>query len=215
MKFSWPTDSEKDNRHNLWVMVLPPLVMMIVMVVVAIVQPRGIYVIISVFMFVTTLVTSTYQYIRESKQLKTRRKERKTNYTNYLREKREVLHQLYEKQKFVLHYQFPGTATLKELTRQLSPRIWERSRADADFLEIRLGTATLPADYEIQGSEQELANRSFDELKRSKDHCRSLSSSAGDSLNHSAARWSFGGCWKTFDHPDGRSANDHAAGLFS
>ncbi|GGL51995.1 type VII secretion protein EssC [Sporolactobacillus putidus] len=164
VKFSWPSDSEKDSRHNLWVTILPPLVMLIVMSIVLIVQPTGIYMLLSIVMFLSTIFTSGYQYVRESRRTKEHQKERKANYTGYLREKREELNQLYEKQRLVLRYQFPGSAKLKELAFRLSPRIWERGRTDDDFLEIRLGSTTLPADYEIQGSDQELSNRSFDEL---------------------------------------------------
>ncbi|MDF2910018.1 MAG: essC [Sporolactobacillus laevolacticus] len=166
VKFSWPSDSDGDNRRNLWMMILPPVIMLIVMAVVLFVQPSGIYMLISIVMFLSTIVTSVYQYVRESRQTKERRKERKKNYTHYLKEKREELNRLYEKQRFVLRYQFPNSAKLKELANQLSPRIWERSREDDDFLDIRLGVTTLPPDYEIQGSEQDLSNRSFDALYR-------------------------------------------------
>ncbi|WP_332238748.1 type VII secretion protein EssC [Sporolactobacillus sp. KGMB 08714] len=164
VKFSWPADLEKNGRHNLWITILPPLVMLIVMSIVLIVQPTGIYMLLSIVMFLSTIFTSGYQYMRESKHAKEHQKERKANYTGYLREKREELNRLYEKQRSVLRYQFPDSAKLKELAFRLSPRIWERSRTDDDFLEMRLGSTTLPADYEIQGSDQELSNRSFDEL---------------------------------------------------
>lgn len=164
VKFSWPSESEKDSRHNLWITILPPLVMLIVMSVVLIVQPTGIYMLLSIVMFLSTIFTSGYQYFRESRRTKEHQKERTANYTGYLKEKREELNQLYEKQRFVLRYQFPDSAKLKELAGRLSPRIWERSRTDDDFLEMRLGSTTVPADYEIQGGDQELSNRSFDEL---------------------------------------------------
>jgi S-DNA-T family DNA segregation ATPase FtsK/SpoIIIE len=166
VKFSWPSDLESDSRRNLWMMILPPVIMLLVMAVVLIVQPSGIYMLISIVMFLSTIVTSVYQYVRESKQTKVRRTERKENYTNYLKEKREELNRLYEQQRFVLRYQFPDSGKLKELADQLSPRIWERSREDDDFLDLRLGITTLPPDYEIQGSEQDLSNRSFDALYR-------------------------------------------------
>ncbi|MCL1631244.1 FtsK/SpoIIIE N-terminal domain-containing protein [Sporolactobacillus sp. CPB3-1] len=178
VKFSWPSDLDTDNRRNLWMMILPPLIMLLVMAVVLFVQPSGIYMLISIVMFLSTLVTSVYQYFRETKQAKLRRKERQKNYTHYLKEKREELNRLYEQQRFVLHYQFPDSEKLKQLANQLSPRIWERSREDADFLDLRLGVTDLPPDYEVQGSEQELSNRSFDALYREArtmlDHYRTI-----------------------------------------
>ncbi|BBO00161.1 type VII secretion protein EssC [Sporolactobacillus terrae] len=164
VKFSWPSDSDMDNRRNLWIMILPPLIMLLVMSVVLFVQPSGIYMLISIVMFLSTIVTSVYQYFRDARQTKIRQKERKKNYTNYLREKREEFHRLYEKQRFVLHYQFPNSEKLKALAKQLSPRIWERSPEDDDFLDLRLGKTELPPDYAIQGSEQDLSGRSFDAL---------------------------------------------------
>ncbi|TGA99992.1 type VII secretion protein EssC [Sporolactobacillus shoreae] len=166
VKFSWPSDPEGDGGRNLWITILPPAVMMLVMVAVLFIQPSGIYMLISIVMFLSTIVTSVFSYFRESRRSKERGRERKDNYTKYLKEKREELNQLYEKQRFVLRYQFPGSARLKELTGQLSPRIWERSRDDDDFLDLRLGLTNLPPDYVVEGSEQDLSNRSFDALYR-------------------------------------------------
>ncbi|MFX3616586.1 MAG: type VII secretion protein EssC [Sporolactobacillus sp.] len=178
VKFSWPTNPDKGGNRNLWVTLLPPLLMLIVMGIVLIVQPSGIYMLLSIVMFLTTIVTSTFQYFHESRQLKERLKERQTNYTHYLAEKREELNTLYERQRFVLRYQFPDSSALKELAEGLSPRIWERSREEEDFLDIRLGTTTLPADYEIEASEEEVSNRSFDalyvEAKAIVDHYRQV-----------------------------------------
>ncbi|WP_353949249.1 type VII secretion protein EssC [Sporolactobacillus sp. Y61] len=178
VKFSWPSNNENDGRRNLWITILPPVVMLLVMGLVLIIQPSGIYMLLSIVMFVSTIITSSYQYFRDSRREKARRHERETNYTHYMTEKREELNSLYEKQRFVLRYQFPPTDRLKELTDQLSPRIWERSREDEDFLDIRLGLTDLAPDYEIQGSDQDLSNQSFDalyrEAKRLIDHYRTI-----------------------------------------
>ena len=57
--------------------------------VVALIQPRGIFIIISMVMFMTTLVTSTVQYFKDKSNQKKRKERRYRVYTAYLEEKTE------------------------------------------------------------------------------------------------------------------------------
>ncbi|TYR79171.1 type VII secretion protein EssC [Priestia megaterium] len=161
---SFPSQDSDDNNRSLWLTILPPLVMLLVMGTVALIQPRGIFIIISVMMFTTTLVVSTVQYFRDKKQRKKRQERRRRIYTQYLENKRQELQELAESQREVLTYHFPSFERMKYLTTHISDRIWERTIDSQDFLQLRLGTGTVPASYEISLNSGDMANREIDDL---------------------------------------------------
>src|SRR5699024_3134316 len=117
--------------------------------VVAMVRPRGIFILISITMFTTTLVTSTFQYFREKKKQREKKEKRIRLYTRYLEQKRGELHKLSEKQREVLYFHLPSFEKIKYLTGEISDRIWERTLASHDFLHFRVGRASIPASYEM------------------------------------------------------------------
>jgi DNA segregation ATPase FtsK/SpoIIIE, S-DNA-T family len=161
---SFPSQEGEGDQRGLWLMILPPLMMLLVMGVIALIQPRGIFILISIVMFATTLVTSTVQYFRERKNRKARKEKRRRIYTNYLKQKREELHALSEKQRNVLYYHFPSFEKMKSLALQISDRIWERTMESDDFLHLRIGKADVPSTYEVSVSMGDLANREIDDL---------------------------------------------------
>ena len=161
---AFPSQESEDTGRGLWLIIAPPLVMLIVMGLVAILIPRGIFIMISISMFLMTLITSTVQYFKDKKRRKLNEEKRKRVYTAYLQNMREELHELSVKQKDVLNYHFPSFEQMKHLTNQLSGRIWERTLESRDFLEFRLGTGNIPSSYQLALSASDLANREIDDL---------------------------------------------------
>ncbi|WP_026693088.1 type VII secretion protein EssC [Peribacillus kribbensis] len=164
VSISFPSPESDGNQRGLWLIIMPPLLMLLVMGLVAILQPRGLFILISLVMFGTTMVTSTFQYFKDKKSRKERKKKRRILYTRYLEGKRKELQELYEKQEMVLHYHYPDFERMKYLTSIISDRIWERSPEAEDFLHIRAGRADVPASYEVAASSQDMANREIDDL---------------------------------------------------
>lgn len=72
ISFSFPAQESDGDNRGLWLMILPPIVMLLVMGIVALIQPRGIFIIVSLAMFMMTLITSTVQYFRDKNQRKKR-----------------------------------------------------------------------------------------------------------------------------------------------
>src|SRR5699024_6718478 len=142
----------------------PPLMMLIVMGVVAMVRPRGIFILISITMFTTTLITSTFQYFRERKKQRERNEKRVRLYSRYLEEKREELHELAERQRDVLYFHFPSFQHIKYLTNHISERIWERSLMSHDFLRFRIGRAAVEASYDMSKQRADTSNKEIDDL---------------------------------------------------
>lgn len=164
VSLTFPTQETEASGRGLLLIIAPPLVMLVVMALVAIYIPRGIFVIISITMFLTVLVTSTFQYFRDKKKDKRNAEKRLRVYTAYLENMREQLYELSEKQKKVLTYHFPSFEEMKQMTEDLSSRIWERMLESHDFLEFRLGTGNVKASYEVKLSSGDLANREIDDL---------------------------------------------------
>lgn len=164
VQLSFPGQDTEGSNRSLWLIIMPPLVMLLVMGLVAILVPRGIFIIVSLVMFMTTLVTSTVQYFKDRGNQKKAKERRKRIYTNYLHTKRAELQQVADKQKDVLLFHFPSFERMKYLTSQHSDRLWERSLESPDFLQFRLGTGTVPASYKISATSSDMSNREMDEL---------------------------------------------------
>ncbi|PTR47887.1 type VII secretion protein EssC [Geobacillus thermodenitrificans] len=170
VSISFPSQEGDGDPRGLWLMVLPPVMMLLVIGAVALIQPRGVFIMISIAMFATTIVTSTAQYMREKKARQMRKEKRRRIYTNYLEQKREELQALSEKQRNVLYYHFPSFEQMKSFVMQVNSRIWERTAESADFLHVRIGTADVPAAYEVSVSMGDLANREIDDLLEQAQH---------------------------------------------
>lgn len=164
---SYPYQESDNYQRGLWLVILPPLVMLLVMGAIAIVQPRGIFMLVSVVMFGTTLITSTVQYFKEKGNRKKKSEKRRRLYNEYLERKRKELQQLADEQRKVLEYHFPSFERLKYLTFQLNERIWERTIESSDFLHVRLGKANVPASFEVSVGSEDSANREIDDLVES------------------------------------------------
>lgn len=162
--FSFPAEESEGNGRGLWMIIMPPLVMLLVMGLVAFIRPRGIFILISIAMFGTTLITSTVQYFKEKKNQKRKSEKRLRLYTKYLENKRIELQKLEEKQRHVLYYHFPSFERMKYLTSEISYRIWERTRMSSDFLHFRAGRATIPASYNVSEQRAEMTNQEIDDL---------------------------------------------------
>ncbi|MBM7694488.1 S-DNA-T family DNA segregation ATPase FtsK/SpoIIIE [Peribacillus deserti] len=164
VSISFPSQEGEDNQRGLWMIILPPLLMLLIMGIIALIQPRGLFILISIVMFGTTMVTSTVQYFKDKKNRKERRKKRKELYTKYLEQKRAELQSLKEEQTKVLNYHFPDFERMKYLTENISDRIWERSFESNDFLHVRAGRADVPSSYQVAASSSDVANREIDDL---------------------------------------------------
>lgn len=164
ISLSFPSQESEDSSKGLWMTILPPLVMLLVMGTIVIIQPRGIFILMSIVMFTMTLIMSTVQYFREKRKHKEKKEKRLRVYTRYLQNKRQEMHEVSEKQTHFLRYHYPSFERMKYFTEQISDRIWERTPESDDFLDLRLGTGTVPASYEISLSSSDMSNREIDDL---------------------------------------------------
>lgn len=170
VSLSFPAQEHESSSRGIWLIIAPPLVMLIVMGIVTLIQPRGIFIIVTMVMFVTTLVTSTVQYFRDKKNVKEKNEKRIRVYTLYLENKRKELQELADKQRFVLDFHFPTFQRMKYLTQNVSDRIWERAHDSNDFLQFRLGIGTVPSSFSVTANAGDMANREMDHLVEQSQH---------------------------------------------
>lgn len=174
VSFSFPSQESENNSRGLWLVVLPPLVMLLVMGIVALIQPRGIFIVVSMAMFIMTLITSSVQYFKEKSQRKRREEKRQRVYSLYLENKRKELQELYDRQQYILTYHYPSFEQMKYLTSEISGRIWEKTLVSDDFLHLRLGTGAVPSSYELSMSGGDMANRDVDDLMEQTQHMQKV-----------------------------------------
>lgn len=164
VQLAFPSQESEDSNRGLMLIILPPLVMLIMMGMVALFQPRGLFMLVSIAMFGMTLVTSSAQYFKDRKRFKSREEKRRRVYNQYLESKREELHEKAEEQKHVLTFHYPSFERMKYLTEEISDRIWERTPESKDFMEFRIGTGTVPASFKLSVNSADMSSREVDDL---------------------------------------------------
>lgn len=148
-------------KGSLLQMILPPILMLCITVVIAIVMKRGIFVIMSIASTLMTLVFSIIRYINDKKDCREKTAIRNQLYEDYLLKKRKELNNLYLEEKAAYCYNFPDIKDIEKMTKNYSSRIYERNAVDDDFLVVSLGDCRERANFSIQYN--------YDELKLEKD----------------------------------------------
>lgn len=85
----------------------------------------------------------------------------KTNklYKEYLEEKNDKIKELYSEQIKVLTTIHQTVEQALETVNNFDRRLWERSFKDEDFLEICIGTGTVPISFEVEVAKEEFGKR--------------------------------------------------------
>lgn len=141
--------------------IVPPVIMLCLTVVMAIVMKRGIFVVMSIASTLMTLTASVTNYVKSKKECREKNEARNALYEEYLLKKRKELNELHQKEEDAYHYNFPDIEDIEKMIKSYSSRIYERSAEDDDFLEITLGKCRERVSYSI--------NYNYDELKMEQD----------------------------------------------
>ncbi|MDE7284199.1 MAG: type VII secretion protein EssC [Lachnospiraceae bacterium] len=136
--------------------IVPPVIMLCITIVIAIVMNRGIFVLMSIASTLMTLFFSITGYINDKKECREKNKARSDLYMDYLLRKRKELNELYQEEERAYHYNYPDIADIEKMTGSYSSRIYERSAEDDDFLEISLGKRREKASFSVRYQDDEL-----------------------------------------------------------
>lgn len=145
--------------------IVPPVIMLCITIVIAIVMNRGIFVLMSVASTVMTLIFSITSFINNKKECKEKNKARDDLYREYLLRKRKELNSLYKEEERAYHYNYPDITDIEKMIQNYSSRIYERSAEDDDFLEISLGRRREKVSFSINYQDDELKMEE-DELEK-------------------------------------------------
>lgn len=156
--------------------ILPPVLMLCITVVIAIVMKRGIFVIMSVASTLMTLVFSITRYVNDKKDCREKTAVRNKLYKDYLLKKRKELNGLYQEEEAAYHYNFPCVRDIEKMIENYNSRIYERSAEDDDFLVVSVGTCRDKVNFSIQYN--------YDELKMEKDELEEMAKNVGEKFSY-------------------------------
>ena len=145
--------------------IIPPVIMLGLTVVMAIIMHRGIYVLMSIASTVMTLIFSVSNFINNKKECRKKNQVREERYRQYLLKKRKELNALHQEEKNAWHYNFPDIREIEAMIQGCNSRIYERSAEDDDFLEISLGKCREKAAFSVSYHDDEL-KMEMDELDK-------------------------------------------------
>lgn len=145
--------------------IVPPVLMLCLTVVMAVIMHRGIFVLMSIASTLMTLVFSVSGFINNKKECREKNRLREELYSQYLLKKRKELNRLHQEEENAWRYNFPDITEIERMIRCGSSRIYERSAEDDDFLEISLGKRREKAAFSVSYHDDEL-KMERDELDR-------------------------------------------------
>ena len=155
-----PPGKEPDKPNDeLLKLIVPPLLMIGVVILITLVQPRGIYILATVAMSVVSVIFSVRTFFKNRKKYKADKKERVDLYRLYLKDKAIELTELERKQRQGMLYHFPKVEELTELAQDYSHRIYEKTPLHFDFLTYRLGLGQIPTSYQLTYGQQERSGK--------------------------------------------------------
>ncbi len=150
-----PGKEPNKPEEGLLRMILPPLIMVSMLILVSIIQPRGIYILVTMAMSIVTVTNSVISYFKSRKKYKQDLRIRKDQYRRYLSDKAAVLKKRDEQQKKGERYHYPSIAVLNEMADRYSHRIYEKTPLHFDFLYYRLGLGKVATSYQLKYSQTE------------------------------------------------------------
>ncbi|GAA5417106.1 type VII secretion system protein EssC [Paraliobacillus ryukyuensis] len=150
-----PSNKPNKPSERLARTIVPPLVMVAALIIISLIQPRGIYIIVMMAMTFTTITFAVTSYIKNLKQYKVDMKYREEIYQSYLNRKTKELYQATEEQRHALLYHYPDVDTIQEMVLDLNARIYEKTMYQHDFLHFRAGIGDVKTNFFIEFKEEE------------------------------------------------------------
>jgi len=164
-----PSSKPRKPSEQLGRTIIPPLVMIIALIIVSLIQPRGIFIIVMLAMTVTTIILSITYYIKSVKKYKVDMKERNESYNAYLQRKTKELYLAAEEQRHALNYHYPDVRQIREMTQRVDARTYEKTMFHHDFLHYRTGLGTVETSFEIEFNEEEFTQEKDELLDQAKE----------------------------------------------
>lgn len=161
-----PKTMPSRQKTNIIILLAPPLAMLTLTIVLrGIIGGGGAFVIYSAASMGITMIASIASYILKAKEYKKDMKKRKADYTEYIQDKEVEITGLRKEELKTLQLIYKSIDENIETAFSFDNNLFERDVKDDDFLSIRIGTGSIPANCKIkykpldfQDKEDELAN---------------------------------------------------------
>ncbi|SFD42635.1 DNA segregation ATPase FtsK/SpoIIIE, S-DNA-T family [Bacillus sp. 491mf] len=164
-----PSHLPSKPSEQLAQMIVPPIVMIVLTVVIAIFQPRGIFILASLGMTVVTVIISLTTYLKNLKKYRIETKERNESYQNYLKQKTQELYAASEEQRHALDYHYPNIEQIRDMAVRVDSQVYEKTMLHHDFLTYRVGLGRVDSSFEIKFSEEEFTQNKDELVEAAKD----------------------------------------------
>ncbi|QTN00543.1 type VII secretion protein EssC [Sediminibacillus dalangtanensis] len=158
-----PSNKPSKPSEQLARTIVPPLVMVVALVLISLVQPRGIYIMVMLSVTVVTIIFSITSYIKNVKKYNADMKEREASYKAYLQRKTKELYSATEEQRHALTYHYPCVDEIRDMAVGVQARIYEKTIYHHDFLNYRTGLGEVDTSFSIEFNEEEFTQEK-DEL---------------------------------------------------
>lgn len=158
-----PSNKPSKPSEQLARTIVPSLVLIVALVLISFVNPRGIYIIVMLAVTVTTIIFSITSYVKNVRKYKRDMIEREDTYKNYLQRKTKELYQTSEEQRHALNYHYPDIEEIRNMAVNMESRLYEKTMFHHDFLYFRTGLGEVESSFEINFNEEEFTQEK-DEL---------------------------------------------------
>lgn len=158
-----PSNKPSKPSEQLARTIVPPLILVVALVLISIIQPRGIYIVVMLSVTISTIIFSITSYVKNVRKYKRDMKEREESYKAYLKRKSKELYKTSEEQRHALNYHYPSVEEIRDMAVGVEARIYEKTIFHHDFLNFRAGLGKVQSSFEIQFNEEEFTQEK-DEL---------------------------------------------------
>ncbi len=139
-----------DKPEFSWIStILPPLVMIVFTLFVAM-NSGSVFMIVSIAMTVTTLFTTLYMAANAKSKYKKKINKRNKRYLNYINDIRTELMLAKNAQITAANETNPNPEQCMERIHSIDSKLWERTPAHADFMNVRMGVGSVPFGIKIK-----------------------------------------------------------------
>lgn len=151
-----PKGKAEEPKKNLVMTMLPMLVSMGMMVMMRMsMGGNKLFVVMCVGMSAVSIVMGVINYRNEGIQYKKNIVKRENDYNRYIAEQEEKIQELRTKESIISMQKYPSIEEELRFVEDFDARLFEKQKSHADYLFVRIGEGTVPAQCEIEYRKQE------------------------------------------------------------
>lgn len=154
-----PKELMDKKKGGIIQIIIPPLIMILITVFISIVMKRGLFIIMAIAGTGMSLIASIMRFVNDKKEAKENKELREKVYGEYLLRKRKEVYSAYREESEAYAYNYPTIQDIQKMQESYSPRIYERSCTDEDFLKVSLGRVEMSPELQIKLTIDELKTK--------------------------------------------------------